>query len=162
MNRTFNQVQQFLKKNFPELNGKIQPMEYSPSELHSNLQSFVKLLQIIGMAWMIVGGDKLLKLVGYGTTPNNPLPNWYWQIQKNGMTCVFILFFFIPQILNSFASKDAFEIYLDGDLLFSRLDGDKMGENSGFPTAEQLIKVLKEKGLQHVGGGGEESVAAQQ
>jgi len=61
---------------------------------------------------------------------------------KELSTQIFLfLFFILPSIINSLATTGAFEITLDGVLVFSRL------QSGRFPTADELINVMNNAGL---------------
>lgn len=138
MRRNFLQVSQFLQDKFPELKGHVQGANYPPPPLVEVIQRLVSYLQIIGLAWMILGGETLLRFIGYGGgTTQRPLPAWYWTIQRNGMQIGMILFFVVPQILAKFTVNGAFEVYLDGEEIFSKLKENRM------PEVDDLVKPLE-------------------
>ena len=141
MKRNYVQVAQFLADNFPELQGKIQGGLYPVPPAAELASSIISFLQLVGVAWMVVGGDKLCRMVGF----RGPLPSIYFTIQENSMPILIGLFLLAPQIVNSFSNNGAFEIYLGDDKVFSKID------SGGMPTAEQLIATLKSMGLKYTG-----------
>lgn len=52
------------------------------------------------------------------------------------------LFLLLPQILSKWIITGAFELFLDGEEIFSKLS------RGGFPTSEELIQILGDHGLQ--------------
>ena len=140
MRRNFLQVEQFLQHQFPELRGRISGDNYPPPPIVELLQRLVSYLQLIGMAWMILGGETLMRFIGYNGT-RRPLPQFYWTIKTYSMQIAIALFLVIPQFLNKYSINGAFEVYLDGKEIFSKLKSGSM------PTAEDLIDPLKAAGL---------------
>lgn len=136
MRRNFLQVSEFLQDKFPELRGHVDGGNYPPPPLVEVIQRLVSYIQIVGLAWMIVGGEKLLQFVGYGTA-RRPLPQWYWTIQRNGMQIAIVLFFLAPQMLAKYSVNGAFEVYLDGEEIFSKLKLNRM------PDVDDLVKPLE-------------------
>jgi selT/selW/selH-like putative selenoprotein len=61
---------------------------------------------------------------------------------KQNVTQLFlVLFFIVPSVINSLATTGAFEITLDGHVVFSKLGSGR------FPTAEELVSLMKNGGL---------------
>lgn len=138
MKRNFVEVAKFLEHKFPDLRGKIQGQQYPVPPLVELLQRIISYVQLIGLAWMVVGGQTLLRMLGY----QQEMPRWFWIIQNNGMHIGFLVFFILPQILNSFAVNGAFEIYLNDEEIFSKL------KQGGFPQQHDLLNPLQAAGLQ--------------
>lgn len=138
MKRNFVQVAEFLKQRFPDLDIRGELARKPPLiELCLNILSY---LQLAGMIWMILGGEKLFAFLGYDNV-RRPLPRLYWFIQENSMMIAFTMFFGLPQLLNSFGNNNAFELFLDGQEIFSRI------KSGGMPTGEELIQSLTRAGL---------------
>ena len=96
---------------------------------------------MVAIAWMVMGGDKLLRMVGF----RGALPSFYWTIQENPVPAGIFLFLLAPQLIQLTESKGAFEIFLDDKEVFSRL---KVGD---MPRAEDLVAALRAHGLEYVG-----------
>jgi len=58
-------------------------------------------LEIIGLLWMFVGGDKMIRMVGY----KGRLPRLYWIIQDNYVPIVIALFLLSPQIVKTLQKR---------------------------------------------------------
>jgi len=131
------QVQNFLQQQFPsQLN--IVGENYPPPPLVALLLQVLQYCQLFGMAWMIVGGERLWGLLGF----RQHLPKIYHWVAQNPMPVIMTVYFILPQILNSFVVSGAFEMYLDDDLeIFSKI------KQGAFPQAEQLVRALTEAGL---------------
>ena len=143
MRRNFLQVAEFLQQQFPQLRGHISGANYPAPPIIELLQRLVSYTQLIGMAWMILGGETLMRFIGYNGT-SRPLPQFYWTIQKFSMQISIVLFLVIPQFLNKYTINGAFEVYLDGEEIFSKLKSGSM------PTADDLMDPLKAAGLKLV------------
>lgn len=137
MARNFADLARFLEQNFPELQGHITGGLYPPPPIAIFLNNILSFVQLIAIGWMIVGGDKLLKLIGY----KNQLPSFYYTLQQNPMPIIMFVFLLAPSMISKFQNKGAFEIYLNDQLLFSKL------ENGYFPTANYLLQAFKNAGL---------------
>lgn len=137
MKRNFVQVAQFLKQHFPDLD--VQGENYAPSPIVSLMTKALSALQFLAILWIVVGGDNVLRYLGWAA--NRPLPGWYHKIQANAMMIGIVLFLLIPQYVNMFAVTGAFEIFLDGTQIWSKL------EAGTFPTQEQLLDPIISAGI---------------
>ena len=141
MQRNFVQVAKFLEEHFPELRGRISGGVNPPPPFVEFLSYILTSCQVIGMVWMMLGGDKVMSFIGY--PPNRTYPNWYYTIQNNPMPIGMFLFLLAPQILGKFQINGAFEIILDDNIeIYSKLATGK------FPTGQYLIDTLTKVGLQ--------------
>jgi hypothetical protein len=86
MKRNYVQVAQFLESQFPELRGHITGSFYPAPPVAEFAANIITLFQLVGIAWMLVGGDKLIRMTGY----QGPLPAIYWTIQVNKQSPNFI------------------------------------------------------------------------
>jgi selT/selW/selH-like putative selenoprotein len=124
MRGNYVKVAEFLAHSFPELRGRIEGGNYPVPPIVDLLGTLVSCLQLSGLVWMVMGGESVLRLVGY----RNQLPSFYYTIQKYGIQIGIFLFLIVPQIIGKFTITGAFEIYLDGDQeIFSKL------ATGGFP-----------------------------
>jgi selT/selW/selH-like putative selenoprotein len=137
MQRNFREVAKFLEEKFPDLRGRIYGQHYPTPPLVELLQRILSYIQLIGVAWMILGGQVLFRMLGY----QQEMPQFYWTIQNNGVHIATVVFFILPQILNSFAVNGAFEIYLNDEEIFSKL------KQGGFPRQADLLDPLQAAGL---------------
>ena len=131
------QVAKFLDDKFPgqlEIDGGL----YPAPPIAETLGHVVAILQLIGVAWMVLGGDKLLRMVGFRN-----LPGFYWTIQDNAVPMAMFLFLIAPQLLAGFSNNGAFEIYLEDQTIFSKLNAGRL------PTVDDLVPPLVSAGLQY-------------
>ncbi len=68
-----------------------------------------------------------------------PKPAFVDKLKGNKMTALFGTFFVGNTIINSLVSSGAFEILLDGEVVFSKLSSGRM------PTVEEILRSLEQK-----------------
>jgi thioredoxin reductase-like selenoprotein T len=133
-------VAQFLESQFPELEGRIYGNLYPPPPMARLLANILSAVQLLGIAWMITGGETLLRLIPFYKT--GPLPSWYYSLQENPVPFMIFLFLLAPQMIGGMQSNGAFEVYLDNDVvIFSKLQSGRL------PTVDDLINPLVAAGL---------------
>jgi len=131
MRRTFLQAKKFLEDEFPfqvDVTGGNQPVE-PIVQLILNLVSVVQMLTLA----CAIFGDK----VWLGRQP----PSLYYTIKGYGFGWVMLVFWILPQILNKWIITGAFEVFVDGKLIFSKLEQGRM------PTAADLTEPLIKIGM---------------
>jgi len=115
-------------------------------ELFMNLMS---LLQLLGIVWVVVGGDTVLRWIpGMVRTDNQNrpiLPAFYYTIQEHSIQIGIFLYLLLPQIVSRYAVSGAFEIYLDDEQVWSKL------QTGRFPQADDLIEQFTAAGLHRQG-----------
>lgn len=137
MKSNFLKVKQFLEGQFPELRGKITGENYPVPPILELVQSVLSLLQMVGMAWMVFGGQTIFRFLGFSQPPAI-----YYTIQEYGTQIGIALFLLVPQLIGRFATTGAFEIVLDGQkVIWSKL------EEGRFPNADELTNPLVKLGL---------------
>lgn len=145
MQRNFDQVAKFLEQTFPELAGKIDGANFPPPPVVQLMLNVLWVIQLLGMAWMFLGGENILKMVGLARMDNQNrmiLPPFYYKIQEHTVQIGIFLYLVLPQILQKYMITGAFEIYLDDQQVWSRL------QTGTFPGTEDLIKPMVAAGLQ--------------
>lgn len=137
MKSNFVKVKGFLEGQFPELRGKITGANYPIPPIVELVQNVVSALQLVGMAWMVFGGQALFRFLGF----SNP-PSIYYTVQEYSTQIGIALFLLVPQVLGRFSTSGAFEVVLDGQrVLWSKL------EEGRFPNADELMNPLIKLGL---------------
>lgn len=139
MKSNFVKVAKFLEQNFPGL--AIEGGLYPAPPIAEFANNILSLLQIIGMTWMMVGGEKILRTIGF----RGALPGFYWTIQENPVPLGIFLFLLAPQLIQGLSKKGAFEVFLDDQEIFSRIS------TGAFPSADDLVTSLKAAGLAYAG-----------
>jgi hypothetical protein len=138
-------VVQLFEEKFPELRGDggITGDLLPAPPFHEFLSKILSLCQLIGIAWIVLGGDKLLRMLPMYKA-GRPLPAFYWTIQDNPVPIAIFLFLLAPQIVSKLRPSAAFEVYLDDNLIFSML------KTGGLPTVDKLVNPLVAAGLKMV------------
>jgi selT/selW/selH-like putative selenoprotein len=130
MKGNYVKVAEFLAHSFPELRGRIQGGNYPVPPIVDLLATLVSSMQLAGLVWLVMGGEKVLRLVGF----RNELPSFYYTVEKYGIQLGIFLFLILPQIIGQWKITGAFEIYLDGDeLIFSKL------ATGNFPQVRETV-----------------------
>ena len=106
--------------------------------MHQMVAQGAQYAQILGVVFLMFG-DGLFSMLG------GPPPAWFNSIKENRMMAVGVLF-----LGNSFAQQlvatGAFEIWYDGDLIFSKI------EENRWPHPEEIIRALQIRGVPAGGG----------
>lgn len=142
MAANFNKVRLFLEDSFPELRGKITGSNYPPPPMYELLTNILGICQAFTLAWIVIGGDKMLKFVGITVNPNTKEPKLFYTVQDNGFQISIAIFLLLPQLISRFMVTGAFEIYLnENNIIFSKL------QTGQFPKVNDLIGPLTNAGL---------------
>lgn len=133
MSRNFHQLREFLENRNSDLIGFVEGTTYpAPKEkqMLAQLMSFAFLGGIV----LLIAGDSIFSALKIEE------PGFYQTMKTNKMTA-FLLLFLINNIGNSLLNTGAFEIYVDGDLVFSKL------ATGRFPTHDDLVKGMSSHGI---------------
>ncbi|CAM9761163.1 unnamed protein product [Discosporangium mesarthrocarpum] len=135
MRRNYVELQQFLQANFPELRepGAVRGELFNPPSWALALAQAGQLVQMCGMG-LALGGGFLFGTLGLPEPPFQPF------IQANRVGVVIGLFF-LNSLASSFVATGAFEVTVDGELVFSKL------REGAFPTGEFIMQALQSRGL---------------
>ncbi|CAM9491563.1 unnamed protein product [Choristocarpus tenellus] len=135
MRRNYVELQQFLQIHFPELRepGAIEGKLYDPPLWTVALAQGGQILQMCGLV-LTLGGDFLFNRLGLPAPPFQPFINAH-------RVPVMIGLFFANSIASSFMATGAFEISLDGEIIFSKL------KEGTFPTGMDVVKALNMRGF---------------
>ncbi|CAJ1942246.1 unnamed protein product [Cylindrotheca closterium] len=131
-------VRQWLYANFPELRGKVTGDNYPPPPTAELLLKILNVIQMCGLLFVFLG-DKLFGVVGMSY-----VPSWYATVQKNGMQIAIFVYLLLPNVLSKYMISGAFEIILDGETIFSKL------ETGRLPQMGDLVAPLVNAGLTQV------------
>lgn len=139
MQRNYLQLKQFLEMKFPELQGRITGGNYPPPPQAVIITNLVSGIQIFAMLSMLVG-DAIWNYVPFANGP----PMWYHDVKANPVPVMIGLFIFIPTMANSFVTTGAFEVSLDGNVIFSKI------ETGRLPTGTEIVMGLANAGLKQI------------
>ena len=107
---------------------------YPPTQTQVMIAQVSQVLWFAGLAFTFAG-DQLIKAVGIKEPPA-----MVRQVQDNKMFVLGSLWF-LNNYGNSQLSTGAFEIMLDDEVIFSKLESKRV------PTAEEVLNILKEAGF---------------
>lgn len=136
MGRKFEELRTFLHVQYPALAeaNSVQGELYPPPPKAQALATLGSYAQMGGIAVVTLGGFIFDKL-------GAPQPVFVSAMRRNPMPTIVGLTLF-----NSFCSSGlatgAFEVSIDGEVVFSRLEGD-----GSFPTGRLLMSELEKRGL---------------
>lgn len=127
----------FLQNEFPQLIGKITGENYPTPPIAELVGHIMVLLQVLGLASMVMGMDTLCRMVGLRQTPS-----FLRSFEQNSIQYGILLFLLMPQIVARYSQSGAFEVYLNDVAIFSKLAEGRL------PDKVDLINKLLAAGLQ--------------
>lgn len=136
MKRNFLYLQKFLEDTFPDLSGKITGGNYPPPPAVEFLLNILSGVQLFAIALIVFGDRVWTSMLRF-----REVPSWYYSIKAYGFQCGVALFFVIPNILSGYVVTGAFEIYVDGELAYSKL------ETGRLPSIADILAVFEKFGL---------------
>ena len=135
MARNYAAVKSFLENKFIGID-EVSGGSFPAPAYKQLIASFTSSLWIIGIL-LIVFGEGIFSMLQIRP------PGWYNLIQNNKIS-VLIGLFVLNNIGNQMLATGAFEIYLNDDIIHSRL------ESGEFPTVDGLISILHQRGIHYV------------
>lgn len=132
MQKYFFEVRNFIENQYPIFQDKITGANYPPPYHAQIIAQITSYIWIAGIA-LLIGGSQIFSLLKIRE------PEFSLWISNN-KAVVFIGLFLLNNIGNSMVTTGAFEIYLNNDLVYSRL-----GSGGRMPNAEDLIAALASK-----------------
>jgi thioredoxin reductase-like selenoprotein T len=136
MKRNFLSVREFLEVTFPELTDKITGGHFPTPPLVNILLQLMTIIQFLTLAFIIFGNNLWTNVLMF-----RRVPSWYLKIKEHGFQFGILVFFVLPNVLNSYIVTGAFEIFVDGELVYSKIGTGK------FPTAGNLVLAFTKLGL---------------
>lgn len=88
MKRNYAEVAKFLETEFPQLRGRVKGGNYPIPPMVELILNLLSLVQLLGMGWMLMGGDTILRwlrMVSYDNQNRPILPMFYYKIQDNSI-----------------------------------------------------------------------------
>lgn len=126
-------IKHFLEQEFPELEGYITGGNYPPPAYAVFLMQLLSIIHICIIPFALVG-DALWGYLPYFSSRGPP--QMYMKAKEYPMQTFMILFFMIPTMIQSQITTGAFEIILDGNVVFSKM---ALGR---FPDGPELIETF--------------------
>lgn len=133
MKNYFHQVKRFIIETYPEVDWNITGENYPPPEFSQFIASLASFIWLFGIVFLFCG-EHIIKSIGL--SQNHLLKVMY----ENKMTC-FIILFMINNYGASMLATGAFEVYLDNEIIYSKLKQHKL------PTAEILLEIFNALGF---------------
>lgn len=127
-----------MHQTFPELEGKVTGDNMPPPPLVELLLKILSGIQLAGLL-VVVLGRNVFSLVGL-----NYVPAWFTTIEKNGVQVAILVYLLLPQILSKYLVTGAFEIELDGQVIFSKIQTGRL------PQYADLVEPLVAAGLEMI------------
>lgn len=134
MGRNFVELRNFLERKFPELLGNISAETYPPPPAAEAFQTLAGWFQLFILAALFMGGQ-LFAMVG--VREDHPVAKF---VSENKMI-LFFASFMINNVAANMTKTGAFELVLDGEVIFSRI------QSGRFPGGQELVRILTERGL---------------
>ena len=131
-------LKQFLEKNYPELVNHVHGGNYPPPPFAVYLFQLVQFMQFTGILTLFFADTIFIRILGFPAVP--PMVR---QLQENQLQVIIFLF-----VMSSFAQNllttGAFEIELNGKLIFSKINTGRM------PQIGELARLLVENGVKPI------------
>merc|ERR1711871_638881 len=113
--------------------GSIHGENYPPPP-YAHVASAVASSMQIGAVVLMIFGNQIFDMLGV------PQPQFYKDMVENKMAC-FCGVFFMNSMANSLSTTGAFEVALDGKVIYSKL------ETGVMPNGRQIIEAMEGAGL---------------
>jgi len=133
MKNNFLGLQSFLEQHISELRGNVFGDVYPPSSFAVWIAELSGILWMLGIS-LLIFGKSIFDIIGL------PVPSFVDYITNNKVQ-TFIILFVMNNIGHSFLATGAFEIYLNDELIFSKLQAGR------FPTMNEIFTILDSYGL---------------
>eukprot|EP01040_Poterioochromonas_malhamensis_P004999 gene4999-5361_t len=131
MQKYFQDLKRFVETQYP--NVVVQGDIYPPPTYAILIAQIASYLWLGGIA-MIFAGAAIFQALGIKE------PEWLLWISKNRMQ-TFMGLFLLNNVANSMLATGAFEVYFQGDLVFSRLQSQR------FPNPQDVLQILQGLGF---------------
>ncbi|KAJ0398317.1 hypothetical protein ATCC90586_001773 [Pythium insidiosum] len=130
--QNFEQVKSFLEDKYPHLVDRVYGANYDADPLKLFAAQMIGYAQLAAMALMIFG-ETLFRSMGWDDT--------LLQKALNNRIACFAVILFMGSLSQSMVSTGAFEIFYNGELVFSKL---QLGR---WPALEELTQLLEARGI---------------
>nr|CCA17274.1 conserved hypothetical protein [Albugo laibachii Nc14] len=125
--KNYMEVKKHLENRYPQLRDRIYGDNYAVHPALQMLAQFLGYAQF-GLMILIIFGDKIFRQFGWDETHIK-------KAMDNRIAC-FTVLILVGTISQKLISSGAFEIYLNDDLIFSKI------ESGRWPTIEELLAIL--------------------
>ena len=118
MKRYYLEIEYVINQQYPEFRGNISGSTYPASQLAQWIAFSTNIIWLVDIA-LLLGGITIFKTLKIGE------PDWYQQAKANPVG-VFMFLFMMNSFGAQFLSTGAFEIDVDGIVIFSKLTSGRM------------------------------------
>lgn len=132
MHNNFLGLKNFVETKFPEFIGNVYGEVYPPPAINVAIAQFASYVWFAGIALMF-GGHIIFEQLGLQT------PDFVVQMNKNKVGA-FMGLFVMNSLANSLVATGAFEIYVNEELIFSKLQAGR------FPNGDELVAAMNALG----------------
>ena len=132
MRNNFLSLQNFVESKYPDFAGNVFGEVYPPHPVSVMIAQVASYVWFAGIALML-GGTVIFEKLGM------PVPQIIVQMNNNKPVAFFLLFV-MNSLANSLIATGAFEIYVNDDLIFSKL------QTGRFPNGDELMAALNAMG----------------
>jgi len=132
MQRNYLQIKKFLEEQYPELRGNISGGNWPPPPYVKYLQHFLSIIHLLTVAAVFLG-ERFWTLIPFVRST----PQWYHSLKEYPMQTFVFIFVIAPSFVSSAATSGAFEIYMDGEVIWSKL------QTGQFPDGQQLLNLFR-------------------
>lgn len=132
MANNFRQLKGFVESKYPDFIGNVHGEVYPPAPINVAIAQMAGYVWFAGIALML-GGTIIFDQLGI------PVPEIV-QKMNNNKPVAFMVLFVMNSLANSLIATGAFEIYVNDDLIFSKL------QTGRFPSGDELMAALNALG----------------
>jgi selT/selW/selH-like putative selenoprotein len=132
MRNNFLGLKNFVESKYPDFQGNVFGEVYPPSAVNVMLAQLASYVWLFGIVFLM-GGSSIFQALGI------PVPELLEEVNKNKVAA-FVFLFVVNSMGNSLVATGAFEIYVNEELIFSKL------ESGRFPNADELIAAINALG----------------
>lgn len=133
MKNNFLGLKNFVENKYPAFDGNIYGEVYPPTQISIFIATVASYVWFIGII-LLMGGSTIFKALGL------PTPEIVEELSKNKVPA-FIFLFAMNSWANSLVATGAFEIYVNEELIFSKL------QTGRFPNGDELMAAINALGF---------------
>jgi len=134
MQRNFVSAKMYLEGEFPGIH--VDGENYPPPPIIELFMKLLQAIQLFAMGLIVFGDVFWTNILRFRS-----VPAFYHKIKEYYFQMGLLVFFVIPQMLNKYIITGAFEMILDGVIVYSKLETGRM------PNAGELSAPLEAIGL---------------
>lgn len=132
MRNNFLGLKSFVETKYPQFIGNVYGEVYPPADINVTIATLAGYVWFLGII-MLMGGSAIFEHLGI------PTPGIIVEMNKNKVVA-FMMLFVMNSMANSLIATGAFEIYVNDELIFSKL------QSGRFPHGDELIAAMNALG----------------